>query len=211
MDVDAVVLNDLNELHMQPIDGYAIAGVLDANPQSRHSNVGLTRDMSYINAGMILWNLEYCRQNKVVDRFAQFITERDGKIDAMDQGTINGTLSAEIKTIEPWFNSLTAFFQLTAKQIRELYDVNTYSDAQLIVARQNPTFVHFTPNMTTRPWVKDCKHPLRSEYWKYRLAVNPEYSLQDDNRPTKLKILSTLYYAAPWWLYKSLLKIRKFN
>lgn len=194
MDVDAIVLSDLSEIYNIDLTGYAIAGVLDINPIKRHHAVGLSDDDIYINSGMILWNLDYCRENKVVDRFASFITERQGKVDAMDQGTLNGVLSRETLAIAPRHNMLTPYFQLTSQEISKVYGIKTYTQADIDAGREAPIFVHFTPNLTTRPWVKNCRHPLMSLYWKYRLKVDAAYNLQNDSRTLKLKLISWLFY-----------------
>lgn len=209
MDVDAITLDSLSELYDLPIEDYAIAGVLDTNPQQRHASVGLAPENSYINTGLILWNLDYCRKTQVVNRFADFIREHNGVVDAMDQGTINGTLSKETLNIAPKFNVLTSFFQMNARQIVELYGVMTYSDTELSEAKVNPVFIHYTPNMTTRPWVKNCKHPLKAEYWKYRLAVNPEFHLAEDNRAIKMRVLSWMFYHLSWKLYLTIVSSPK--
>lgn len=200
MDVDAIVLSDLNSIYAIDLVGYAIAGVLDANPVRRHLSVGLSPADVYINSGMILWNLDYCRQHNVVDRFASFIAGYNGNVDAMDQGTLNGVLSKETFIISPSNNMLTAFFQLTAQEISHIYGVKTYTQPDYEAGRKSPVFVHFTPNLTTRPWVKNCRHPLKNLYWKYRLKVDPAYRLQRDTRPAKIKMLSWLFYnCKPIW------------
>ena len=208
MDVDAVVLGNLNEIYSTNLDGYAIAGVLDTNPIKRHYAVGLDDQDNYINTGMILWNLDYCRSNNVVDRFARFITEHNGNVDAMDQGTINGVLSKEIKVLHPRANVLTSFFQMNSNIIKEMYGVRTYSDAEIAEAVTHPVFVHFTPNFVSRPWIKGCRHPLTHRYWQYRRMIDPNGQAQTDCRSLKIKLLSSLFYALPWPLYKILLSIR---
>ena len=89
LDVDAIVLDSLEELYNLDMEGFAIAGVRDTNPISRHRNVGLADNDVYINSGMILWNLKKCREIGVVNQCVDFVRSRNGQIDAMDQGTIN--------------------------------------------------------------------------------------------------------------------------
>lgn len=205
LDVDGIVLRDLAKLMTTSLEGFAAAGVLDTNPQRRHSAVGLTPDMTYINTGVILWNLPLCRQINIVDRFEEFVTQHNGVVDAMDQGTFNGAISQYIKVLPP-IDALTSFFQLTSRQIQQLYGVKTYTDRELSKAKTEPVFVHFTPNMTTRPWVKNCRHPLRDLYWKYRLKVNPEFILSPDLRSFKLKLLSWLFYHLSWPIFLKIVK-----
>lgn len=208
LDVDGIVTADLGELMQTDLEGYAIAGVLDTNPLRRHFTVGLGPEDIYINSGMILWNLDYCRRDKTVDRFARFITERDGNVDAMDQGTLNGVLHAETKILPPAFNAMTSFFFLNADEIKQIFNVPTYTDAEIKEAAERPVFIHFTPFTTTRPWVEKCRHPRKEEYARHRRKFDPEFQLQKDTRPAKLRVLSTLFFhCRP--LYKLLMRLNE--
>ena len=201
LDVDAVVESDLRELYAIDLTRYAIAGVRDSNPINRHRNVGLNDSQPYINAGMILWNLEKCREINATEQFIQFIRDRKGQVEAMDQGTINGTFGKQklIKIIHPKFNAFTSLFQLTNKEICRIYGLPYYySDVEIAEACKKPVFIHFTPNMTTRPWVKNCLHPLKDAYWKYRrLTQFSENQFCNDQRSMKMKILGYIYWHFP--------------
>ncbi|WP_029176781.1 glycosyltransferase family 8 protein [Streptococcus suis] len=201
LDVDAVVNSDLAELYEIDLTGYAIAGVRDTNPVERRKNVGLKPDDIYINAGMILWNLDYCRKIHFVEQCREFIHQHNGEVDAMDQGTINGVLGKQnlIKAISPKYNAFSSIFQLTREQIEKLYHVMPYyDDSTLAEARNNPTFIHYTPNMMTRPWVEHCGHPLATRYLEYRNLTNyPLRNLDKDTRGFKQQLLSFLYNHFP--------------
>lgn len=194
MDVDALVLGSLKEYYDIDFGDYSLAGVRDTNPIIRHRNVGLKDDDLYINSGLIVWNLDACREKKLIDVMRSFIKQYNGQIDAMDQGTINGALSHQIMELHPKFNVLTSFFQLNSKEITSYYKINTYTDIEILEARRTPLFVHFTPNLTTRPWIKNCKHPLVGEYWKYRNMISQKSVPSDDCRSFKMKMLSRLFY-----------------
>lgn len=210
MDVDAIVKNKLDDLYSLNLDGKAIGGVLDANPISRHYNVGLSKDDVYINAGMILFDLKKCREINFTRLCLDFIDEHNGEVDAMDQGTINGVLGSKnlIKVINPKYNVLTSFFQLNSNNIKLIYGLSFYyNDDEISAACENPVFVHFTPNMTTRPWVEHCKHPLKEEYWKYRKQVNNHIFYEKDKRSIKLKILSYIYRSFPAIFFRFLINL----
>lgn len=212
-DVDAIVLDDLSELYNIDIENFAIAGVMDTNPVKRHLNVGIPKGGIYINAGMILWNLKKCREINFTQKCIDFVKQYNGQIDAMDQGTINGAISnlGLIKTIHPKFNVLTSMYQLSHNDILSFYQLSDYyTDAELSEAKENPVFVHFTPNMTPRPWVKNCKHPLKNEYWKYRANISySQAQLQSDNRSLKLKILGWIFRNLPISVFNTIAKTKK--
>lgn len=207
LDVDAIVLDSLLPLFEINMEGYAIAGVLDTNPLSRHIAVGLGKEDSYINAGMILWNLSYCRNINVCKQFEDFIFSRNGSVDAMDQGTLNGVLSKYTLILSPQYNVLTSFFQMTSEQIKRLYHCRTYEDLQIQKAVSNPVFIHFTPNFTTRPWCENSLHPLRDKYRFFRERVAGSFSLDRDKRSFKLKCLSFLFYNLPFDIFLSIISL----
>lgn len=200
-DVDAVVLSDLREFYGIDLEDYAIAGVMDANPISRHISVGLKVNDVYINTGVILWNLEKCRSICFSELCRKFIADHNYNVDAMDQGTINGVLGALglIKIIHPKYNAYTSLFQLKRSDILRIYKLeNYYSDSEINEAKNSPVFVHYTPNMTTRPWIKHCTHPLKDKYWEYRLMIEGGHKvLESDNRSIKMRILGAIYRKSP--------------
>lgn len=212
LDVDAVVLGDLQPLFsLQGFEDYALAGVKDVNPAIRRNDVGLDSQCTYINAGMILWNLKYCREHQVVKQFIDFINQHNGNVDAMDQGTINGTLKGNIYLLEPKWNAMTPFFQLDANELEIMGGwENYYSQAEIEEAITNPVFVHFTPNYTTRPWVKKCRHPLKNQYKKYRnmTEFKMEY-LEEDKRNIKLKMFSVFFNLLSYRTFVKLVNIIK--
>lgn len=203
--MDAVVLKDLRELYQIDISKVAVAGVLDTNPIQRHRNVGLYDNDVYINSGMILWNIKKCREIQFTKQCLDFIRNRQGNVDAMDQGTINGVLGRirMIQVLPPQYNVMTSLFQLKRMDILRLYQLpDYYTDNAISYAKDHPVFVHFTPNITTRPWERHCRHPLRDMYWKYRLeSVGGAKVLSNDKRSLKLRILGWIYRTFPIDVY----------
>lgn len=214
-DVDAICMASLDELFDTEIGDKCIAGVQDCNFVRAKNAVGLNETDVYINAGMILWNLKACRAKRVVELLVKFVQDHNGNVVAMDQGTINGVLSNDIYRLAPRWNALTPFFQMTLDEIKSFYEMESYySEAELNEAVKNPGFVHFVPNFTTRPWMENCKHPLKEEYIKYRnMTPFNEYRLSEDNRSVKIKTMGKLFYRLPkrWFimLFKAISRRKK--
>lgn len=203
LDVDGIVMESIKELFEIDINDYYIAGVSDVVRLEKKIAVGLTKDDTYINSGMIMWNLIKCREDKVVEKFIKFIREKNGDVLAMDQGTINGTVSSYIKVLDPNWNVLTPFFQLsTSELISEYGMISYYEDGKLKNAINRPKFVHFVPNHMNRPWKKGCSHPLKKEYWRYRnKTLFSITKLEKDDRKNKEKALGVLFRLLPYKLY----------
>jgi lipopolysaccharide biosynthesis glycosyltransferase len=203
-------LNSLDGLYNIELENYALAGVLDTSSIQRHYSVGLTKNEAYINSGMFVINIDFFRKNHLVDELVAYIKSKESMVQG-DQNTINGVLSKLnlIKVISPKYNVLTTFFQLNAKQIKLYYACNTYQQKELDNAIQNPVFVHFTPNLTTRPWQQHCKHPLKDKYWYYRKRANWQGELDKDRRSFKMRFISFLFYHLPFKLFYEIINLYK--
>jgi len=198
IDCDSVITNSLAELWKTDLSACYIAGVADTVSQysENFTEIGLQEVDMYINAGMILIDLNKWRINNAEQKFIDFIAQRNGKVRHHDQGTINGVLHNYCKIIHPQYNVMSVFFTMTKDQIIKYYNMNGYyySEEELREAIRMPVIIHYTPGFVGRPWVKDCKHPLKNMYIKY-LQMTPwkDVPLQKDNRKPVEKGILFLY------------------
>lgn len=208
LDIDAVVTGNLSELFSMNMN-YPIYGVKDINNPSHRLAVGLNTNDNYVCAGMLLIDIVRCRKMKIVDSFINFVRLYDGNVKAMDQGTINGTLNGNVGLLHPKYDVLTPFYTLNEHELCLMGGWKEYySQKELNEAIQNPVFIHFTPNLSTRPWQKHCKHPMKSEYIKYRnMTPFPIKKFNPDNRKLYLKCLGLLYYHLPYKTYEYIYNI----
>lgn len=200
LDCDSIIKDSLIEIWNEDISDYLIGGVLDTVDSTTKTKIGLSENDIYINAGMLLINLKEWRNQNIENEFIKFINRYDGNVFHHDQGTINGVLNGKIKILHPKFNCMTPFFMMKKEDIEIYYSVNKYySQEDLDFAVSNSVFVHYTPALTTRPWVRGCTHPLRKEYLKY-LSITPwkESSLNKDNRSKGLKLVCFIYNKLPF-------------
>lgn len=47
-----------------------------------------------------------------------------------------------------------------------------YPQEEIEAAKKAPVILHYTPSFTSRPWCRDCRHPLKALYWE-NLAQTP--------------------------------------
>lgn len=207
MDCDSLILNSFEELMSLNIDNYLLAGVEDIVDFSFKTRLNIPDKAKYINAGMFLMNLKKFRNENATARIKQFIHNFKGEIPHHDQGTINALFYEQILILHPKYNCMTPFFYLNSKKLKKLYNMSEYySDKELLEATKSPVFVHFTPFFITRPWVKNCEHPLTSEYLNYFRKVN-KVVLMVDKRKTKFKILSLLFKLLPFSLFTNIIRL----
>lgn len=206
MDCDVLITGSLADLWNTNMEGYDIAGVLDLVSLENKLNVGLTENDPYVNAGMLVINLEKWRADDMEGQMINFIKKHNGKVVYHDQGTING-VCLQKKLVHPKFNAMTPFFVMTKKQLLHYHKLNTYlSEEELLEAKKYPAFCHFTPYLVDRPWVKGNFHPLRKLYkriqnktiWKGIQFTKPSKTLEP--------WVKWMFRVLPYWIFINILK-----
>ena len=207
MDCDALILSSLDELWNINIDDYDIAGVEDVVNVKFKTLLNIPINYAYVNAGMLVFNLKKIREENTLDKIKKFINNYEGEIPHHDQGIINYMFHKSCKVLHPKYNCMTPFFYLSSQQIVEFYHTTKYyDDESLKEAIENPVFVHFTPFFITRPWIKDCEHPLGKTYLDYYYKIEGNV-LKEDKRSQKFKIISKMYKILPFPIFSFLMNV----
>lgn len=138
-DCDFVICTSLKELYETDIHNNLIAGVLDAN---RHK---VKENPTYINAGMILFDLEKMRKENIEDKFLNWTIQNLDKIELGDQEIINEVLKGKIEIVDSRWNV----------QSSDFINRSSYT--------RNPHAIH----LIAKPWkfARGCYH--KKEYFKY--------------------------------------------
>lgn len=166
LDCDTYIRTDVKELLNIPLEDYMVAGVEDTMYPHMKTEIGLNRDARYINAGILLINLELWRKEKIQDKFLEFINDFNGNVPHLDQGVINGVLKSRIKYLPLKYNVQSPIFAFHKyDRILSYFNMSRYySRDEIIEAKKAPAIIHYTSFFTGRPWEKGCTHPLRSLY-----------------------------------------------
>ena len=200
LDCDILVLGSLKKLWEIDLKDKTAAGVMDCLSKQRKHNIGIKRDDSYINAGVMLIDMEKWRANQIEQRCINYIQKSTGKVPYNDQGVINKVLNRDLLILPPEYNTMTIFFDFTyPDMIKYRKPVSYYSAQQIEYARKHPRIVHFTSSfLSLRPWVKGCEHPYafqwREYYKKSPWSAKP---LRNDNRSSYKKIYEKFYRLMP--------------
>jgi lipopolysaccharide biosynthesis glycosyltransferase len=153
LDCDTLVEGKIDELWETNLYGYYVAGVKDLYiEQINHKSViGFTQCDLYVNAGMLLMNLQMMREDNISDLLNKNtkILEGSGQ---QDQDVINYTLKGKIKELGSRFNWATSN-SVESKQ-------NSLSHKPIIIS-------HFTGR--AKPWNPQykCSHESANRYFYY--------------------------------------------
>jgi lipopolysaccharide biosynthesis glycosyltransferase len=147
LDTDIVVRGSLADLWNTDITGRALAAVPhNEDEDDFRKALGLPEGAPYLNSGVLLINLRFWRENKVVEHAISFIMDNPGKVQFWDQDALNATLIGqwvELPTIWNWRS-----WERPSK------------------GEKDPVIVHFVGHH--KPWQWANQHPFRREYRKYR-------------------------------------------
>jgi len=117
IDSDTIVNNNLLELYNIQMRQNLIAGVEDIGLQKSHkSNIGLSKNSKYINAGICLMNLKKIKQLKLYKKWIKMCNETF--YNAHDQDILNITCQGKIKYVDNKYNvSLSTGLLIKIKNI----------------------------------------------------------------------------------------------
>ena len=166
LDTDLVANADLTELYRTDISDCYLAGVRAVgymyNSQSvaRHTErLGVPSVENYINAGVLVMNLDKIRQDGLEDRFVELSKQT---LTSQDQDVLNLACYNNIKILPPRFNLMSKYIDgVNGHYCFNRYAINGYSDDEKETALKKPVIVHFADKK--KPW-SDFESAL-SEYW----------------------------------------------
>ena len=172
LDADIVVNGNLSSLWQKDISDFYAAGVEDSYVQNiRHKEkLGLSAKDLYINAGVLLLNLENIRKNNITKELFNNTIKWQNKILFQDQDVINITLKNKIKPLDSIYNFMTE----NAKKEKN--------------KRNNAIIIHYTGKC--KPWMKGCKNKMRKIWLNYE----KKYHKENNNFISKIK---NLFYRQP--------------
>ena len=195
LDCDTLVTDSLEALWETPLAGAYVAGVQDTVDMFFQTVIDLAPGVPYLNAGVLLINLERWRADDLQARFAAFINRFNGQVPFHDQGILNGVCGAERVLLPLRFNMTSNLYSFSTHTIERIYFIKQYySQPELDAARRSPAIVHFTSGLVGRPWEEGCTHP-EQERFLHAMQATPWIGEPLAPRTLALKTrLFTFYY-----------------
>ncbi len=154
LDVDTIVLEDLTELFNTDLGENYIGGVHAASfvidferNKEYYNNIGM-KDMSYyVNAGVLLWNLDLIRKDNMTEKMLELCKNT---YRCMDQDLINLIFYGKIKHLDLKYNMMPSYKRrfldkADTEQFYKIYNKKEYTNAM-----ENPAIVHYASDI--KPW-----------------------------------------------------------
>ena len=148
LDCDIIVARSLLPLWNINLDGKPLACVRDCvlNYDNRHyTQLGYNPDDGYFNAGVLVINLDYWRQNNIEARLTDYAQQHYDSLIFMDQDLLNGTLHGEVLWLQERYNFQPRFL---FNKIWNLYSTDYHNT--FVHEYQNAVIVHYIGK--DKPW-----------------------------------------------------------
>jgi Lipopolysaccharide biosynthesis proteins, LPS:glycosyltransferases len=187
LDCDTIIKGDICQLESVDIAEEIFHGIKDCVGKAYKHNIGLDGNDPYINAGVLLINVELLRKVEIKAVIDEFMRKYVKFINYADQDILNGIFKGKIGILDPSYDVMTIHIVYSHMEICQLRKpTNFYSESELREAVANPKIIHYTTNMEIiRPWYSNTDHPLAGEFRKYM-----EMSPWKDMKLSEMKFIS---------------------
>ena len=182
LDCDIVVRHSLIDLWETPLNNLALGAVyhIGSSNINEIKRLGYPVKYGYFNAGVLLINLRYWRDNNIPEKLIEFLFIHKDTIHFHDQDVLNGVLFDKCIMLPCKWNMLNAFFLKSTLRINDINEeiiINDYSEykKQILINKDDPVVIHFAS--TPKPWNIGCRHPYKNEYYHY-LQYTPWYEFK---------------------------------
>ena len=196
VDCDTVVNGSLKSIWDMDMSHAVVAGAPDCLSDAYKLNIGLRPSDTYVNAGLLVLNLERIRKLNLEQKFLRYIGNKSKLLTYVDQEVLNSCVPEEEKIELPLrYNSYSILHYLTYKQLKSLRHVeHIFSEETYRDAINNPVVLHFTGCFLegTRPWIKGDKHHQRAAFEKYKAMSQWADMPAWENKWNKRQILELL-------------------
>lgn len=164
LDCDLVVRGNLEQLWQTDLgDNYLLAAqdtwipyVSSPTGMLNYQKLGISPDLKYFNAGVLVINLKKWRNNSISDQALKYFKQNIEYVGWYDQGILNALLAGQWGELDPrWNCSPSSVYGLSSWKespfTEEIYN-------NLI---RNPYIIHYVSNK--KPWTS--RHTLLKEYF----------------------------------------------
>lgn len=186
LDCDCVITGSFKELWDLDLDNYYCGAVKDPlNFNFVKERIGLDNINDYINAGVLLINLKKWREDRLEEKFINFLKEHNGIFIYHDQGVLNGVLKGKILYLHPKYNFLGPLHGISYEKAMKLSGCPKYYSKETInEAKNNPVFLHFSGRSEImKPW-ENKKHIYNQKYKEYASKTPFKEDITLDNELT---------------------------
>lgn len=162
MDADMICMGSIREIKDCDLSHYYFAAVTDSEQSKYHvQRLRLKPDSFYGCAGLMYMNLKKWREDGILNKCLSFMNAPEN-IDVIkfgEQDAVNAVCNGKILELPIAYNMFTNYWHHCERAVPERYKVSIKQN------KRNPVIVHYID--ACKPWFRDCRFPLKSQYHKY--------------------------------------------
>lgn len=156
MDTDIIINGDISPLLNFEVLNKPLGAVVDVGMSARKkASLGFPAGAPYFNAGVMVINLAYFRQNLLTDKISAFINKHPELCEFWDQDAINAIIKGNFDILDYRYNVQSGFYE------------ESQTDPLALKAIENPLIIHFTGGGACKPWYYHNHHPHKDLYYFY--------------------------------------------
>lgn len=159
LDGDTIVCGDLADLYCHDLNNNYLSGVpafgYCRDMQQECLRLGISDFDVYINAGVLLMNLQLMRKDRLVDTFISLL---DRDYSSQDQDILNVACHGKISILPYKYNVMVDHINLDRNYLAQFIDLNFFDDAI-----RTPTVIHYASKR--KPW-NDLFVYKADEWWR---------------------------------------------
>lgn len=172
LDGDTLITGSIKKLQTCNMEEYATAGCCDIflPPMRVRKYIDFKRDELYINAGVLILNLDRWRRDNIEQKCHKFLLDTP-KVILNDQDAINVICRGHIRKIPIKYNMMflsTVMPYEDAHIIMEQGASRYCSKKEYEASQREPAIIHFASEIFGKPWIKNSCMPYKNEYLRYR-------------------------------------------
>lgn len=199
VDSDVIFLDDISPIFETNLNSYLIAGVQDIVSQNYKRRLGLSENSIYVNAGVLLINLNAWRLSSIEKKFFYCLNNRDNNLLYNDQDIINIVCNAHVINLPIEYNYLREFSEFSPSKLERIYGVKKcYFNQSKGNNRRPPVIVHFAGNDYNRPWTSLCDNEYKQLYLNLAMEIGIELNVKVVNPNISLKISHIAHKYSCW-------------
>lgn len=162
LDSDIVAAGDFSALDRLDMNGNTVAGVEDCVPPQYKQDIGLGAGRPYVNAGMLVFDLERWRTAYTPDWVNTFLG-RPVPYPMADQDVINLMFQDRMFLLPLRYNYSSWFRALSFRGIHRLFRgarIHGHTAAEQRACLREAIFIHYnTCSLLVRPWYQNATDP----------------------------------------------------
>lgn len=193
LDSDVVVVGKLKPLWETDLSEKYM-GVVETTYTKGKKALGIPRSTPFFNDGVVLVNVDYCRENNLISKVIEQVNAFGGNPPVLSEGVLNKICGQNVKYISLRYNLISGNLYFGLYDYDYLFEQLHYEKEDLIDSCENPVIVHYIAGFYNRPWCKKCTHPFK-EFYLYYKSISPwkDSPLQDKDLFFKIKVAGLAY------------------